>query len=180
MTSVPGPAPQMTAEDVFGVLDLLDSGNVEVWIEGGWNVDALLGEQTRTHKDLDMVVELSNVPGVLELLAGHGFENVHGAPPKNFVLEDHRRRRLDFHPVAWDVEGNGVYRMDNDEDWLFPAQGFSGRGVIDGRPVKCLSPEVLMLCRAGYDWADKDFADTAAIHARFRVPYPVGYGPKLA
>jgi hypothetical protein len=68
--------------------------------------------------------------------------------------------------------------MDNDEDWPCPSQGFTGRSVIAGRRVKCLSPEVLMLCRAGYGWADKDYRDTAAIHARFGVPYPSGYGPE--
>jgi len=30
---------------------------IEIWLDGGWGVDALLGEQTRPHKDLDIVVE---------------------------------------------------------------------------------------------------------------------------
>jgi lincosamide nucleotidyltransferase A/C/D/E len=171
--------PEMTAEDVIEALDLLDSSGIDVWLEGGWNVDALLGEQTRPHKDLDMVVELANVPRMLELLAAAGFEILIGGPPKNFVLQDSRGRQLDFHSVRWDAEGNGIYRMDNDEDWPFPAQGFTGLGVISGCAVKCLSPEVLMLCRAGYEWAEKDYRDTAAIHARFGVAYPAGYGPTV-
>jgi len=172
------PTSEVTAEDALEILDLLDAEDIAVWLEGGWNVDALLGEQTRPHKDLDMVVELPNVPRMLELLASHGFEILLGAPPKNFVLEDRRGRQLDFHPVAWDAEGNGVYRMENDEDWPFPAAGFTGTGRISGRTVKCLSPEVLMLCRAGYVWQEKDYRDTAAIHARFGAPYPLGFGPE--
>jgi lincosamide nucleotidyltransferase A/C/D/E len=168
---------EMTAAQVVQVLDILDSHGIDTWLEGGWNVDALLGEQTRVHKDLDMVVAVEDVPRMLDLLAEEGFAIVLGSPPKNFVLEDGLGRQLDFHPVRWDAEGNGIYRMDNDEDWPFPAQGFAGRGTISGRPVKCLSPEVLMLCRAGYEWQEKDFADAAAIHARYKVPYPVGYGP---
>jgi len=30
---------------------------IEIWLDGGWGVDALLGEQTRPHEDLDIVVE---------------------------------------------------------------------------------------------------------------------------
>jgi lincosamide nucleotidyltransferase A/C/D/E len=174
------PTTEMTAEEVLEILDLFDVNGIYVWLDGGWNVDALLGEQTRHHKDLDMVVALGDVPRMLELLAADGFEVVLGAPPKNFVLEDAGGRQLDFHPVRWDAVGNGIYRMDNDEDWAFPAEGFSRSGVINGRNVKCLTPEVLMLCRAGYVWQDKDHADTAAIHARFGAPYPLGYGPRDA
>jgi len=39
---------------------------------------------------------------------------------------------VDIHAVVFDGEGNGVYRMQNGEDWIFPAEGFRGRGVIDG------------------------------------------------
>jgi hypothetical protein len=37
----------MTAEDVVEVSDALEHACVEVWIDGGWGVDALLEEQTR-------------------------------------------------------------------------------------------------------------------------------------
>ena len=175
---MPQPATEMTAEDVLQILTLLDANSVEAWLEGGWNVDALLGEQTRIHKDLDMVVALADVPRIRATLAERSFKLVEGGPPTNFVLQDQRGRRLDFHPVRWDEHGNGVYRMADGEDWSFPADGFSGRGVINGHAVKCLTPEVLMICRAGYEWAEKDYHDTAAIHARFGAPYPSGYGPK--
>jgi lincosamide nucleotidyltransferase A/C/D/E len=42
----------MTAEDVIELYTGLDDVGVEVWIDGGWGVDALLGEQTRPHADL--------------------------------------------------------------------------------------------------------------------------------
>jgi len=37
----------MTESDVVGLLDELESAGVRVWIDGGWGVDALFGEQLR-------------------------------------------------------------------------------------------------------------------------------------
>lgn len=42
--------------DVHRVLDLLSDADVETWVSGGWGVDALVGRQTRTHRDLDLLV----------------------------------------------------------------------------------------------------------------------------
>jgi len=44
----------MTAGDVLEIVDLLEGVGVESWVDGGWSVDALLGEQTRPHEDLDL------------------------------------------------------------------------------------------------------------------------------
>jgi lincosamide nucleotidyltransferase A/C/D/E len=42
---------------------------IEVWVDGGWGIDQLLGEQTRRHEDFDLVVtsaELGRVRAALE------------------------------------------------------------------------------------------------------------------
>jgi lincosamide nucleotidyltransferase A/C/D/E len=41
----------MKAADVADVLDRFDAAGLWYCIEGGWGVDALLGEQTREHRD---------------------------------------------------------------------------------------------------------------------------------
>jgi lincosamide nucleotidyltransferase A/C/D/E len=46
----------MTAADVVEILGWLGAASVDVWLDGGWGVDALVGEQTREHKDLDLIV----------------------------------------------------------------------------------------------------------------------------
>src|SRR5688500_19732575 len=58
------------------------------------------------------------------------------------------RSEVDVHAFVFDETGNGVYRMSNGEDWVFPAPGFAGRGQILGFNVRCLSPEVQVLCHA--------------------------------
>ncbi len=51
----------MTSDDVREILERLAGGDMVVWVEGGWGVDALLGEQTRPHDDLDLGVRLEDV-----------------------------------------------------------------------------------------------------------------------
>jgi lincosamide nucleotidyltransferase A/C/D/E len=41
---------------------MLEEAKVTVWVDGGWGVDALLGEQTRPHKDLDIAIEEKDLP----------------------------------------------------------------------------------------------------------------------
>ena len=45
---------EFTAKDVTDLYSTLESEGIKIWIDGGWAVDALLGEQTRTHEDLDI------------------------------------------------------------------------------------------------------------------------------
>ena len=156
------------ALDVEGVLDALASVGVESWLDGGWGVDALLGEQTRSHQDIDLVVRVSDVAAMRSVLAGHGFALVEGVPDSNFVLRDGRNREVDVHPVRFDEEGNGMYRMEDGNDWIYPAEGFTGHGTIGGRTVKCLSPDIQMLNHAGgYEPAETDFHDMQLLHERF-------------
>ena len=46
----------MHAPDVIEVINALGSASVDVWVHGGWGIDALLGEQTRAHDDLDVIL----------------------------------------------------------------------------------------------------------------------------
>jgi hypothetical protein len=46
--------PEMTSGPLIELLQLFESAGIEVWLDGGWAVDALLGTQTRPHKDVDI------------------------------------------------------------------------------------------------------------------------------
>ena len=165
----------MDSHDLIAVVDLLESSNVEVWLDGGWGVDALLGEQTRPHKDVDIIVRVDDVPAVISVLGHRGFELADGCPASNFVLKDSQGREVDVHPVRFDEESNGVYRMLNGEDWVYPAAGFQGTGRVADREVRCLTPEAQMLCHTGYEPSDKDFRDMGLLRQRFGVELPEEY-----
>jgi lincosamide nucleotidyltransferase A/C/D/E len=48
--------PATTSCDVTEFYHHMEVLGIKIWIDGGWGVDALLGKQTRTHADLDIVV----------------------------------------------------------------------------------------------------------------------------
>ena len=43
-----------TITELFQVLDLLESLDMQFWLDGGWGVDVLYGQQTRLHRDIDI------------------------------------------------------------------------------------------------------------------------------
>jgi lincosamide nucleotidyltransferase A/C/D/E len=169
----------MSEQEVVRVLESASAVGVEPWVDGGWGVDALLEEQTREHDDLDIVVELADVPRIKAALAGAGYQQVAGGEPKSFVLVDERGHQIDVHPVVLDGErGGGVYVMDDDREWVYPAAGFAGRGRIGGQSVHCLSPEVQVLVHDGYELTEKDYLELLLLHQRFGVTLPTRYAER--
>jgi lincosamide nucleotidyltransferase A/C/D/E len=167
----PGSTARAEAADVIEILDALDAAGVASWLDGGWGVDALLGQQTRAHQDVDLVVELKDVATMRATLDASGFELIEGVPESNFVLRDGRGREIDVHPVRFDAAGNGIYRMEDGDDWIYAAAGFAGRGSIAGRRVSCLTPEMQMVGHAGgYAPHETDFHDMRLLHERFGTP----------
>jgi lincosamide nucleotidyltransferase A/C/D/E len=165
--------PEMTPEALVDLLQLFESAGIELWLDGGWAVDALLGTQTRAHKDVDIILRVADLAKLRETLKSRGFEIQHGGTKSNFVLADRSGLEVDVHAIVFDRDGNGVYRMGNGSDWIFPAAGFSGQGVIQGFDVRCLSPETQVLCHAhGYVPTEKDLRDMELLQARFGVELP--------
>jgi lincosamide nucleotidyltransferase A/C/D/E len=167
------PRPEMTSAALVGLLQSFSSAAIPVWLDGGWGVDALLQIQTRAHKDVDIILAVADVPKLQELLAKRRFAVRDGTPPNSFVLANGAGLEVDVHAVAFDEDGNGVYRMQNGEDWVYPAEGFSGRGQVAGVSVRCLSPMAQVLCHAhGYTPVEKDFRDMELLEERFGVELP--------
>jgi lincosamide nucleotidyltransferase A/C/D/E len=165
----------MTADDALAVLDLLDANGVVAWLDGGWAVDAALETQRRPHDDLDLVVELSDAERVPEILARSGYVVARGSAPKSFELVDRYGRQGDVHPVRFTPDGDGLYVMEDGEEWVYPAAGFSGEGRILGRRVRCLTPEVQMLCHTGYEPHVGSYDDVWALSMRFDLEVPPEY-----
>jgi lincosamide nucleotidyltransferase A/C/D/E len=161
------PRRPMSAADVVRLLAVMEG--IEVWLDGGWGVDALLGEQTREHDDLDLVAARSDVPPLIDALGGEGYQVAKGELPVSIVLLDQEGRQVDIHPVAFDDAGDGIYRMDDGRDWAYPAAGFAGVGSVAGWEVRCLTAEVQVLCHAGYELAETDHHDLALLRERYRI-----------
>lgn len=167
----------MKASDVFEVLDVLEAAGIDVWVNGGWGVDALLGEQTRLHDDLDVFISSVHVDAVQDALRPLSFVLFEDELPQAFVLRDPADRRVDFHPLAMQPDGSGVQHGLRGETWTLPPDGFLGDGIIEGRRVRCVSPDEAVREHLDYEPNERDHADMRLLGERFGIPLPPPFGP---
>jgi lincosamide nucleotidyltransferase A/C/D/E len=103
--------PEMTPCDATEFYRQMEALGIEIWIDGGWGVDALLGKQTRTHSDLHIVVQEKDLASVIAFLESRGFQELQreDSRPWNFVMGNGNGKEIDFHVVVLDEEGNALY-----------------------------------------------------------------------
>jgi lincosamide nucleotidyltransferase A/C/D/E len=152
----------MTASDVVAVLNLLDSAHVDVWVDGGWGVDALVGRQTRPHSDLDLALGEETLPDAVKALATAGFRHdgdVSPGMPARYVVTA-PCGRVDIHPLRFDEHGDGWQDLGaGTPGGRYPADGLRGEGVINGRRVRCLTAALQRSFHDGYEWSEADRHD---------------------
>jgi hypothetical protein len=91
----------------------------------------------------------------------------------SFELVDWEGHQVDIHPVAFMPSGDGVYRMREGGEWIYPTRGFRGRGRISGVEVRTLTADVLMTHHTtGYALDDAHVRDVLALSKRFEIPLP--------
>ena len=166
----------MTAADVISLYTELENLKIKTWVDGGWGVDALLGEQTRPHKDLDIAVQQKDVPRLCQLLQERGYKNIklEEARPWNFVLGDQHGREIDLHVIVLDEHGNGMYGP-AEKGEMYPAASLTGTGSINGQIVRCISPQGMVKFHSGYRLKEKDFQDVSALCKKFGIELPEAF-----
>jgi hypothetical protein len=161
---------EMPADGVPAVFTALQLAGLSVWLVGGWGIDALLGEQTRRHRDLDVVLEAGRdaEQRAVKALEGLGFkfvkrEAVPGSDPgcwlsTRLVLADDAGHLLDLHPVRFPlvVMSGGAERRFSPEDAFVT-------GSVGGRQVPCLSAPLQFALHEGYEARDIDREDVARL-----------------
>ncbi len=161
----------MEAPDVLGLYDTLEKQGVKIWIDGGWSVDALLGEQTRPHQDLDIAIQWKDVPKLRKMLSAQGYAQIREDSKWNFVLGDKDRREVDVHAFIYDDQGNVV------DGIMYPAESLTGTGTISGHPVRCISAKYMVEFLA--PWIHKHphkyVSAVAALCQKFDIELPEEY-----
>jgi len=167
---------EMTASAVLDFIDLMEARGIRIWLDGGWAVDACLGSQTRSHADLDIVIEARHLDLAVSALRALGYRPAPRDDTRlwNFAMGDPEGHEIDFHVIVLDESGRGIYGPPEDGD-LYPAEALAGTGTVEGRAVVCISPEYLVKFHTGYALHETDRADVSALCEKFGIPLPAEY-----
>lgn len=163
--------PEMSADMAVQLIQLFEQQGIEVVIDGGWGVDALLGRQTRKHNDLDIALQHRDVPHLRTLLEERGFKDIPRDDTRacNFVLGNDSGHEVDIHSYTYDAQGQLIFGV------AYPPASLTGRGSIQGHPVKCITPEWAIKFHAGYELDDDDYHDVSALCEHFGIALPSEY-----
>ncbi len=167
----------ITAAEVLDLVEWTSAAGVRVWLDGGWAVDALLGVQTRQHRDVDVALSVADAPAVLAGLRKRGF-GPHPAEYEtdwNFEYGDTSGALVDLHLLVLDESGTGGRMGDRPSAPVYPSGSLTGRGQICGQEVDCVSASWLVRFHTGYEPDADDWADVRALCERFDLPVPAEY-----
>jgi lincosamide nucleotidyltransferase A/C/D/E len=161
----------MSADYALRLYKEFEALGCPVWIDGGWAVDALLGEQTRAHSDLDIALEDRFTMTLRENLISMGYRDVErdDTTKWNFVLGDASGHEVDFHTFVLDDSGNVT------EGTPYPKGSLTGIGRIKGIEVRTIDPQQLVKFHSGYELKEKDYKDVKALCEKYGLQLPDGY-----
>lgn len=170
----------MKPEDVLAVVGALAARNVPFYLAGGWGVDALLGRQTRSHDDLDVVIDRydDEVARAIDVMEHLGFAHVETHErrtwmPKRSVLDDGGGHRVELVSLNWELlvrefgpPGADLTARQELEDDVF------SEGTVAGRTVPCISPRVQLLYHTKFELAEAHRQDLALLRDELGAALP--------
>lgn len=176
MASSTPPGARTTLAEVIAVLDLAGEAGAQLWLDGGWGVDALLGGPTREHADLDVAIEAGHLEPFVNALLAEQFVPVgeQSATPWNFLLSHPGGAVVDLHVIRFDRDGNGVLGPPEAGN-AYPAGSLTGNGRLGGRDVHCVTAEWAVRFHDAYPGDADDRADVHALCERFGLRVPEQY-----
>ncbi len=168
--------PFASAEDVAKLYAGLTKAGINIWLDGGWGVDALLGEQTRPHDDIDIVIEGKDVPALKKYLEtlGYAFLDRADSCAWNFVYGDEEGRQIDIHVINIDADHNvsyGPHPLNKGYTW----SALQGSGSVNGQHLRCIAAPELVSFHSGYRLRENDFHDVLLLCKKFNLELPAEY-----
>jgi len=156
---------------VLKILNELKSKNIEVVVDGGWGIDALIGRQTRPHSDLDIAIKRQDSQKLRDLLSSLNYKEQQRADASawNYVMVDNNGHEIDIHVYEFDDDAKNVYGIQ------YPKESLQGKGTIGGDNVKCITAEWVVKFHENYQPADKDYKDIKNLMDIYAVSPPRNY-----
>jgi lincosamide nucleotidyltransferase A/C/D/E len=145
-------------DEVLAILGAVEATGTRLWVAGGWGVDALVGRQTRAHRDLDLLVDSQRLEECLALLAARCYAVETDWLPVRVEVVAAGRGWVDVHPVRLAADGSGVQAGLNGTRFDYPADCFA-IGSLTGRGVPCLTAARQRLLHTGYETRPQDVHD---------------------
>ena len=149
-------------ERLLAVLAAVRTVGCRYWLEGGWGVDALVGRQTRPHRDVDLDIDAAFEGEVLAALHGLGYAIETDRRPVRVELTARDRGWVDVHPLQIDALGNARQAAPDGGWYEFPAAYFTV-GRLGDVVVPCFTVEAQRRFHTGYDLRQVDQHDLSEL-----------------
>jgi lincosamide nucleotidyltransferase A/C/D/E len=120
----------MKEKEAIRLNRLLMDKDIQTWVVRGWGIDALYGKQTRSHKDLDLIMQVDDIDNACQILndAGYSIKTLFSENRSDrdyfgntidtsFILMNSQEKNVDLHAIVFDSSGNeslpGTNRMNS-------------------------------------------------------------------
>lgn len=162
----------MNEQDAVELLKKAEQFGIDVWLDGGWGIDALVGRQTRPHHDIDVFIEKRNAAIFLDMIATKGYREIQMkyTTESHTVWRDADDRIIDLH--LFEFGETEVLYFENE---AYPSDVFDGKGRIGNMAVRCLTAEAQLRFHHGYETTDKDWHDVLILCKTFGLSIPAEY-----
>lgn len=155
----------VTEENLFYILDLFEKLEIAYWLDGGWGVDVLTGQQNREHRDIDIDFDAKFTETVIAELKKFGYVVDTDWMPARMELKHPEYGYLDIHPINFNSDNRAITQANPfGEDFSFEKEWFSST-KYKRRKIPCISKEAQLLFHAGYELTDKDHFDINNLRA---------------
>lgn len=149
---------ETTIDDLFFILNHLESHYINYWVEGGWGVDIIIGKQHCTHRDIDIDFDGAYEKGLIESLIMKGYQITSDLRPTRIELNHPLHGYLDLHPLRIGSDGT-IKQASLDGGWYeFDPKWFS-KALFQRRTIPCYSHEAQKLFHTGYEFREVDRID---------------------
>lgn len=148
----------VTKEDLLKVIDLFEEIQITYWLDGGWGVDALVGKQTRNHRDIDINYDANETERLLDTLIKVGYQVETDWMPVRAELYHPELGYLDIHPFI--IEADGSCKQSDLEGGFYNIDAkYFGQTIFEGRKIPCISIEGQKVFHSGYELRKSDIHD---------------------
>ena len=164
----------MNERDVVELLQEIERLGVAAWVGGGWGVDALIGNETRPHGDIDIYVAAHGADKFLDMLKSRGYTEVvtEYTTQAHTVWQDLQGRVVDLHLIEFrEDDAQSLYF----EGEAYPRWVLDGEGSIGGLSVRCFTAEAQLLFHQGYEHSEKDIQDVLLLCKTYGLEVPEEY-----